>query len=84
MLCRTQKEAFSAVADRDDLGGERWKCADCPKVLTTLRAHNFAHVLPKGKYPELKCETSNILVKCYRCHSNNDHNLDVQDSDWLD
>jgi len=80
---KTQKEAFAAVAERDNLGGY-WKCADCPRELRTLRAHNFAHIKPKGKYPEFKCDPDMILIKCYMCHSNNDHHQNVKNAEWMD
>jgi hypothetical protein len=83
MKCKTQKEAFRVVAERDDQAGW-WKCADCGRILRTLRAHNFAHIKSKGKYPELKCETENIVIKCYTCHCNNDHNQNVKNAEWLD
>ena len=77
MICKNQKEAFKKVAEKYDLGGY-WKCSDCPKTMTVLRAHNFAHVKSKGKFPELKCETNNIKIKCYKCHCNNDHHQNVK------
>jgi len=79
----TQIEAFAVVRDRDDQDGY-WICTDCGKSMTSLRPHNFAHIKPKGKYPELKCEPDNIVVKCYKCHCNNDHDQNVKGGEWLD
>lgn len=81
-----EKDTFSKVAEENQLSNGFWKCADCGKILRNLRPHNFAHIKPKGKYPELKYDPKNIKIKCYVCHSNNDHHQGVnrESAQWLD
>jgi len=81
---KNQTKTFAEAAKRDYLGGI-WKCAKCKRKLKILRAHNFSHIKPKGKYPELKYELSNIEILCYCCHSEY-HGLKVdrEQATWLD
>lgn len=51
-------QALAAVGIRDN-----WTCARCGE-----RGWDIAHILPKGRYPELKYETKNMLVLCRKCH----------------
>ena len=44
-------------------------CVNCKDYLGhEARAHNFAHIKPKGLYPELRLDPSNIMLLCYACH----------------
>lgn len=46
------------VAARD-----RYQCQRCPE-----RGWDVAHILPKGRYPELRDELKNMVTLCRRCH----------------
>lgn len=56
-------------------------CVDCWKVLKEAKAHNFAHIKSKWKYPELRLDKNNIQIKCFRCHFKQDHWMDYK---WPD
>ena len=44
-------------------------CTECGEHLgNEPRAHYFAHIKPKGKYPELRLMPSNIKLLCIECH----------------
>jgi len=40
------------------------KCQVCGVAIHEARAANFAHILPKGSYPELKLDPRNIWLMC--------------------
>lgn len=44
----------------------------CKKPLGEPKVHYFAHIKPKGKYPELRLVKSNVRLLCMECH----HELD--------
>lgn len=50
--------AYATVALRD-----HWRCLRCG-----ARGWDLAHILPKGKFPELRHEVKNICVLCRDCH----------------
>jgi hypothetical protein len=52
------KTARRAVAARDE-----GVCLVCGKP-----ADDIAHVLPKGRYPELQTEMQNLVALCRDCH----------------
>jgi hypothetical protein len=83
MIFENQKDTFNYVMERDDLGGF-WKCVDCGKVLLVLKAFNFAHTVSKGIYPEARCDSNKVVIKCYLCHNVKDHKHNVTNSQWLD
>jgi hypothetical protein len=66
-----EKALFQSIAMHLD-GHSR--CFVCNIKIPLLTHHNFAHVLPKGKYPSLRLEKENIAILCYNydgsgCHS---------------
>lgn len=48
-----------------DFGDEPVKCFVCGKRITLLMPHNFAHVLPKGKYSSFRLYKPNIVILCH-------------------
>ncbi len=48
------------------------KCFICKKPLHFLTVSNFMHVLPKGKFEDLRLEEENIVIGCHdfesSCH----------------
>ena len=49
---------YARVAVRDN-----WTCQRCGK-----QAWDLAHILPRGRFPELKHEEKNIVCLCRDCH----------------
>jgi Zn finger protein HypA/HybF involved in hydrogenase expression len=46
------------------------ECENCKINLgNEARSWYFSHIKPKGKYPELRLEESNILLRCLKCHT---------------
>jgi 5-methylcytosine-specific restriction endonuclease McrA len=47
-------------------------CYVCKERISLIMAHNFAHVLPKGRYPKARLDPNNIRILCYKfgqgCH----------------
>jgi len=44
-------------------------CTNCKIHLgVEARAFHFAHIKPKGLYPELRLDPENIRLLCYECH----------------
>jgi len=44
-------------------------CVNCKQELGyEARAHYFSHIKPKGLYPELKYDKTNIQLLCMDCH----------------
>ena len=44
-------------------------CANCKAPLgDEPLTFNFAHIKPKGKYPELRLDKDNIFLSCFDCH----------------
>lgn len=62
-----EKSVFEYVLERDEP-----KCYVCGEHITLIMAHNFAHVLPKGKYPAMRLNPDNIRLLCFKfgqgCH----------------
>lgn len=46
-------------------GDEPVKCFVCGRRITLLMPHNFAHVLPKGKYSSFRLYKPNIVILCH-------------------
>lgn len=57
-------------------------CEDCGKPIHTARYHNFSH--QKGRIGKNALDKNSIKIKCFECHSNNDHGLNVKNSGWMD
>ena len=49
------------------------KCSVCGKILYEFNVSFFAHLLPKGRYPELRLVEDNVVVMCFECHYIFDH-----------
>lgn len=44
-------------------------CVNCKVNLgNEAKTFNFAHIKPKGLYPELRLDPFNIILLCYECH----------------
>lgn len=44
-------------------------CINCNEYLgNEAKAHYFSHIKPKGLYPELRLDKSNIQLLCFDCH----------------
>ena len=43
----------------------------------------WAHVLPRGAYPNLKFDILNSLCLCYRCHINFAHKSPLEFTEWF-
>lgn len=54
-----EKEIFRRIWE-----SRRHACEICGVVIKEARAANFAHVLPKGSYPELQLDERNIMLMC--------------------
>ena len=53
-------------------------CTNCKEYLgNEAKAWHFAHIKPKGLYPELRLDPDNIRLLCYECH----YALDFQSKD---
>ena len=66
-----EKALFQSIAMHLD-GHSR--CFVCNTKIPLLTHHNFAHVLPKGKYPLFRLNKENIAILCYNydgtgCHT---------------
>jgi 5-methylcytosine-specific restriction endonuclease McrA len=44
-------------------------CETCGVVLSEAKYHNFDHIIPKGRRPDLRLEPSNIRLVCLTCHT---------------
>jgi hypothetical protein len=66
-----EKSVFEYVLERDEP-----RCFVCGDRLTLIMAHNFAHVLAKGKYPAFRLYPDNIRLMCFKfgegCHEKYD------------
>lgn len=63
------KEKGSETRLFNEIWNEReHKCQECWKYLKEPKVHNFDHIKPKWKYPELRMEKTNIKILCFRCH----------------
>lgn len=48
-----------------DYGDDPVKCFVCGRRISLLMPHNFAHVLPKGKYSSFRLYKPNIVILCH-------------------
>jgi len=54
-------------------------CTNCQCYLgDEPMAHFFAHILAKGKFPELRLVKTNIMLLCLDCHFAYDHGTKEQ------
>lgn len=44
-------------------------CEVCGAILREPRAHNFAHIIPKSRRPDLRLDPDNIRLLCLPCHT---------------
>lgn len=49
----------------DEFGDDPVKCFVCGRRISLLMPHNFAHVLPKGKYSSFRLYKPNIVILCH-------------------
>lgn len=59
-----EKDVFHAVLD--NLPDEITRCFVCRKRIAVVTHNNFAHVLPKGKYPKFRLNPDNLVLLCHR------------------
>jgi 5-methylcytosine-specific restriction endonuclease McrA len=59
------------------------QCRRCGKDASHGRALQSAHIFPKGQYPGLRWEISNLLALCFRCHFHWWHKNPVEAMDWI-
>ena len=66
----------------EDIGDLVARCFVCNERITLVTHSNYAHVLPKGKYPKFKLNPDNIKLMCFKpiadesgngCHYLYDH-----------
>lgn len=64
-----EKELFIEIwAEREHV------CTNCKEHLgDEPLAHYFAHILAKGKHPDLRLVKTNIMLLCFDCHYAYDH-----------
>jgi len=71
-ISKKRKERLSWYSEKDlflEIWNERkHECEECWKILREAKAHNFDHIKPKWKYPELRLEKTNIKLICFSCH----------------
>jgi hypothetical protein len=58
-----EKEVFRLIWD-----SRKHACEVCGIGIHEARSGNFAHVLPKGAYPEFRLREDNIFLLCVSCH----------------
>lgn len=59
-----EKDVFHAVLD--NLNDEPTRCFVCQTPIALVTHNNFAHVLPKGKYPRFRLNPDNVVLLCHR------------------
>jgi len=59
------------------------KCEDCGIWIHEAKYHNFAHGKLGRRTTDTCLNKNNIKLKCFTCHSNNDHGLSVKGAEWL-
>lgn len=59
-----EKEVFHLIWD-----SRKHACEVCGVGIKEAKASNFAHVLPKGAYPEFRLREDNIFLLCSECHN---------------
>ena len=53
------------------------RCPHCGKEATTFKELEAHHVLPWGRFPELRNKQKNLILLCHRCHK------EVHCNPWL-
>lgn len=63
--------------------GAAWvgKCEWCKKEYRLF----CCHILPKGKYPNMRWDVENAFAGCYACHMGNDgwHKNPIRAAEWI-
>lgn len=59
-----EKHVFEEVLDEIPYDGPT-RCFVCGRQLSLVTHNNFAHVLSKGKYPDLRLYPPNIKILCH-------------------
>ncbi len=59
-----EKHVFEEVLDEISYDGPT-RCFVCGKQISVVTHNNFAHVLPKGKYPSLRLHPENVRIMCH-------------------
>ncbi len=54
------------------LNDEYTRCSVCQSPIAALTYSNFAHILPKGKYPDFRLNPDNITILCHNLVNNNE------------
>lgn len=55
--------------DREQLFEQQGhRCHHCGQEGNTFKDLEAHHVLPWGRFPELRCKRENIVLLCHRCH----------------
>ncbi len=67
------KERISEHGTESELFAKIWNdrphaCEECGKTITEPRAHNFDHVIPKGRDASKRYDPDNIRLLCFACH----------------
>lgn len=66
-----EKDVFQEILDSYD--DKPIYCFVCKKRLTLITHSNFAHVLPKGKYPKHRLNPDNIRLLCFDINTGGCH-----------
>lgn len=80
-------ESLAALARQIVLKRDGYACRMCGKGEQQNRVLQGAHILPKGKYPNMRFELSNIIALCaYPCHLGNGgwHKDPLMAKDFID
>lgn len=68
------------------LARDHHRCRRCGNQSSPGRggALQSAHIFPKGQYPGLRWELSNLLALCYRCHIHWWHKNPIEAREWIE
>lgn len=66
-----EKDVFQEILDSYD--DKPIYCFVCKKRLTLITHHNFAHVLPKGRYPKYRLNPDNLKILCFDINTGGCH-----------
>lgn len=66
-----EKDVFQAVLD--NLPDTITRCFVCGVRVAVVTHNNFAHVLPKGKYPKFRLNPDNIRILCHDIYGKSCH-----------
>ena len=77
LIIQKDKELRAQILIRDN-----YTCQRCGKKLEGRNCH-LSHVLPKGKYPELRHDPNNVKILCYHCHIQFWHKNPIEAMQWF-